>query len=294
MNIVNMLEGHSKAMYSTYFLWKPDSILFDCGEGAATNLGSKVFAADAIFLSHGHLDHISGIPNFLFARSGGRGDNAKPLKIYYPEGDANIFHLIKFCDALKAHGIDALSFDLEWISLQPNQRIDLTQSKYITTFQTQHAVGRLTLGYKINEVRKKLKPEFQGLEKDQILEAIKQHGKDNISTKEEATTFVYSGDTVPLAREIYGTPQVLLHEATFIDKNDVKHNSHSILEDVLRLAKEINPSVLLLYHFSTRYSAAQVCEAVVKACTEMGVKFDVWLMYGNWLWKANPEPTLPS
>lgn len=290
MNITGLLEGHSKAMYSTYFLWKPDSIMFDCGEGAATNLGSKVFASDKMFLSHGHLDHISGIPNFLFARSGGRGDNAKPLSVYYPEGDENIKHMIQLCNALQAHGHDSLSFDLKWIPLQPDQRVDLTANKHVETFQTFHAEGRLTLGYRINEIRKKLKPEFVGLDKDKILAAIQQHGKDGISNVEQGTTFVYTGDTHVLEEKVYcqrGVPQVLLHESTFINRADVKYDTHSVLDDVLEMVQKINPDTVLLYHFSTRYSAAQVSEAVKLLVDKMQLNVNLWLMYGGYLWQAH-------
>lgn len=289
MNITGLLEGHSKAMYSTYFLWRPEGIMFDCGEGAATNLGSKVFASDKMFLSHGHLDHISGIPNFLFARSGGRGDNAKPLKIYYPQGDENIAHMKQLCDALSAHGHDSLSFDLQWIPVEPNQRIDLNANRYVTTFQTYHAKGRLTIGYRINELRKKLKPEFNGLDQGQILAAIKQHGKDNISIIEESTTFLYTGDTHVLEESVYGKPQVMLHESTFINRNDVKYDTHSVLDDVLEMVQKVNPDTVLLYHFSTRYSAAQVSEAVKTLCDKMKLNVNVWLMYGEYLWQAHTK-----
>lgn len=287
MNIAGLLEGHSKAMYSTYFLWKPDNIMFDCGEGAATNLGSKVFASDYMFLSHGHLDHISGIPNFLFARSGGRGDNAKPLKVYYPQGDENITHMITFCKALQAHGHDSLSFDLQWIALEPNQRVQLNANKYVETFQTFHAKNRLTIGYRINEQRKKLKPEFVGLDQHQILAAIQKYGKDGISTVEQGTTFVYTGDTHVLEQNVYGNPQVLLHESTFINRDDVKYDTHSVLDDVLEMVQKINPDTVLLYHFSTRYSAAQVSLAVKTLCEAMQLNINVWLMYGRYLWQAH-------
>jgi ribonuclease Z len=72
------------------------NLMFDSGRGAATRvfqLGLPVGSVDAVFLTHLHSDHISGLPD-LFATGylnwkllGGR---TSPMQIYGPKGTADI------------------------------------------------------------------------------------------------------------------------------------------------------------------------------------------------------------
>ena len=57
-DILDNLTGYSKAMYSTWFYYKPARLLFDAGEGVASALGNFIFGIERIFISHGHHDHI--------------------------------------------------------------------------------------------------------------------------------------------------------------------------------------------------------------------------------------------
>ncbi len=87
VNLQTLIQGHSKALYSTWIFYRPDRLLIDCGEGAATALGNNSYAIEKVLLTHGHIDHISGLPSLLWSRAAGMGDNEKPLEIYYPQGD---------------------------------------------------------------------------------------------------------------------------------------------------------------------------------------------------------------
>ncbi|MCJ8329130.1 MAG: MBL fold metallo-hydrolase, partial [Lentisphaeria bacterium] len=90
-----IIKNFSKALYSSWHYYAPDRILFDCGEGAALHLKQEIFAVQKIVLSHGHIDHISGLLSFLCLRQSTKGDTEKPLDIYYPEGDRSIGIMIK-------------------------------------------------------------------------------------------------------------------------------------------------------------------------------------------------------
>ena len=89
----SLFRGHSKALYSTWVFYRPDRLLLDCGEGAATQLGNESYAIERVLLTHGHIDHISGLPSLLWARASGMGDNEKPLEILYPQGDVFVEYI---------------------------------------------------------------------------------------------------------------------------------------------------------------------------------------------------------
>ena len=73
MTLPDVLSGYSKALYSTWIWYRPDRLLVDCGEGAATALGNHGFAIERILLTHGHIDHVGGLAPLLWARAGGMG-----------------------------------------------------------------------------------------------------------------------------------------------------------------------------------------------------------------------------
>lgn len=67
------------------------SVLFDCGEGtqiACRVNGWGTHDIDAICLSHGHADHVAGLPGMLHTL--GNSQRTDPITIYGPAGTAEI------------------------------------------------------------------------------------------------------------------------------------------------------------------------------------------------------------
>ncbi|MFM9964824.1 MAG: MBL fold metallo-hydrolase [Planctomycetaceae bacterium] len=58
--------------FASWFVYIPARILFDAGEGITSRLRNRVFLPEAVFLTHSHLDHISGLHAFLTAQLGNR------------------------------------------------------------------------------------------------------------------------------------------------------------------------------------------------------------------------------
>src|SRR5690606_17395171 len=119
--IDQLLFGFSKALYSTWVFYKPDHLLLDCGEGAATALGNGGYGIEKVLLTHGHMDHISGIPVLLGTRAAGMGDPQKPLHIYYPHGDRLVLQMREYIFG----SFRNLPFHLEWIALNAGDKITL-------------------------------------------------------------------------------------------------------------------------------------------------------------------------
>jgi ribonuclease Z len=214
VDICSLLSGYSKALYSTWVWYKPDHLLVDCGEGCASTLGNGGFAIERVLLTHGHIDHISGLPSLLWSRAGGMGDNLKPLAIYHPRDDVYVADLRAYLERTSAR----LPFDLQWIALDANQSFPLHMSTHpgasthaaqqvvetssavtsvsaatvtrhprrVETFATRHIKDRLTLGYKIVETRRRLKPEYAALSQQEIRDLARLSNRNARETNENS------------------------------------------------------------------------------------------------------------
>lgn len=277
-NPIELITGYSKAMHSTWFYYKPNGLLLDCGEGVALELSTKIYAINTVLISHGHLDHIMGLPGFFFIRSSAKGDNTKPLQIIYPKGDKDILRIRKFIEDsfLPPH---ELKFPVTWTEVNVGDTVSIGNKRYIETFATKHDSTRLTLGYRIMESRQTLKKNLIGLSHDEIKKKI--NNGDHITDDNPRNVLTYTGDTTVQDVKEYNQAELLVHECTFIDRKDIKYDSHSLLEDVLNCVKKYEPKNLLLNHFSVRYSQEMCTAAIKKQAKELEINFPIWMQYGE-------------
>jgi len=305
VDVSSLLFGHSKALYSTWIFYKPDHVLVDCGEGAATHLGNGGFAVERVLLTHGHIDHISGLPSLLWSRAAGMGDTQKPLAIYHPRDDMFVADMQTYLERTASR----LPFALRWISLEAGASFELTKpasadepaqhaprrGRRVVTFATQHVPGRLTLGYKIVETRQRLKPEYAALSQEQIRARARAEGRDGVRAlmeEYEATLVAVGGDGLPLDPATVQGCELLLHEATLLDAKERKHQWHSTLDEAVWVAAAVGPKALVLYHVSGRYQAGEIASAACRSAMHYGIRFPIWYLYRDRLsrcWKGAPD-----
>lgn len=296
MDIASLLWGYSKALYSTWLFYRPDHLLIDCGEGAATALGNGGYGIERVLLTHGHSDHIAGLPPLLWTRAGGMGTTNKPLSIFYPAGDPSVALMRDYLHRSRARW----PFELSWIELQPGDSIGLLgepgaqHSRRVACFATRHIRNQLTLGYTVLETRRRLKPEFAGLAPREIGLMARDIGSENLSEPYQAPLITWSGDSTPLRVEDASGADILVHEATILDDEDKKGDYHSALSEALDLASETRPRALVLYHFSGRYRAGEIREQVARGARERGLECDVWCLVRDKLSQAWPPSNRPA
>jgi len=278
----DQLRGFSRALFSTWLYHRRFNVLFDAGEGIATALLNRVFGIRRIFLSHGHADHIAGLINLINIRNLGAGDQTATLEIYYPKNNM----LIEIVRQYLAQTQHELSFDLVWRPIEADERINFEDGRgktFIRTFRTQHSHKQLSLGFNIVEMRRRLKAEYVGLPQNEINASILRLGKEAVAENVEQIIFTYGGDSRPINPENVRESLFLCHECTYLKLDDDERNfqQHSVLNDVLQIAKDARVGTLMLFHVSLRYSHEEIREAVSEAMRRINPGCRVLILHGD-------------
>ncbi|MDD3147057.1 MAG: MBL fold metallo-hydrolase [Candidatus Riflebacteria bacterium] len=278
----DQLRGYSRALFSTWLYHRRFNILFDAGEGVSTGLMNRVFGIRRVFLSHGHADHIAGLINLINIRNLGAGDQTASLQIYFPRDN----RLIEYVTDYLTRTQKDLSFKLEWIPLDADEKIILDDQKskiFMRTFKTRHSQRQLSLGYNIIEQRRRLKPQFAGLSQREINETIWAKGKEEVAEEFEKIIFSYGGDSRPIEPEKISESLFLCHECTYMDVEDDERNfqQHSYLDEVLETAMAAKVETLLLFHTSLRYNLDEIRKKLEEAIAKKNPACRILVLYGD-------------
>ena len=287
LDLSALLFGYSKALYSNWIFYKPDNLLVDCGEGVASTLGNGGYAIERVLLTHGHIDHIAGLPSLLWSRAAGMGDNQKPLAIYHPRDDLYLADMKQYLERTSRR----LPFALQWIPLEADSSFELggqlNGKRRVQTFPTKHIEGRLTIGYKILESRRRLKPEYSALPESEIRARAQSGGRARVEELMEtydAILAAFGGDGLPLETAFVQNAELLIHEATILEAADRKGERHSTLDEAVEVAAQANAGVLLLNHISGRYDRKQVERVARESALRHHFQGPVWCLFHNRLW----------
>jgi len=122
-----------------------------------------------------------------------------------------------------------------------------------------------SVGYALIEEKRKLKPEYQGLEGRELGQLRKEGVA--IDVPEEVVELAFCGDTtahVLEQQEILRRAKVLVLEATFLDERvdaaSARALGHVHLDDLLERIHWLSNETIVLTHFSARYSRAEIVE----------------------------------
>ena len=266
-DIHSNLRGYSKAMYATWFHYKPTRMLLDAGEGISSYMENFIFGIESVFLSHGHYDHIGGLGGIIHSRASARGDKEKPLEVYYPRGDSMIELLSQYVSRISEN----VKYDLTWTPVEAGQEIPLGAEKkrgLLRAFPVNHSLRTVSLGYSLFERRTKLRPELAALPQEEIERMAKEKGQQAVCLEYEQILIAYCGDSAPVDPDLVREAEVLIHEATFIDPADRANEAHSTVAEALDVARAADARSLILMHISTRYPKRQIESMIRKIARE--------------------------
>jgi ribonuclease Z len=197
--------------------------------------------------------------------------------VYYPRDSGSFPALRDFAAAFDPHVPT-----VQWVPIGHGDKIQLREDYYVEVFRNNHIPClphiQKSLGFQLVQVRHKLKPEFKSLPGLTIKDKIATLGKDQTHDTNLDKVLAYSGDTPLENFEQWDGSQVLIHEATFLDGEQlpVHGEKHSHLQGVLEHCSALQLGALVLSHFSSRYDAQMIDERIQAYCKRYQPSFPVY------------------
>lgn len=211
-------------------------------------------AANRLFLSHAHADHIGALISWL----GIRGLASLPLPtIYAPAPIVDTVHaMLELATTLQRHDCRA-----PVVAVEAGQELPLQGDLHVRAFRTHHPVP--SLGYQFFRRVRKLRPEFAALAGTEIKR--RREAGEELFYEDERLELAFATDT--LLRVIDTEPailrsKVLVLECTFLDDRKSLEASragcHIHLDELVIRADAFENEQLVLMHFSQLYEPADV------------------------------------
>lgn len=253
-------------------LWREGSIsLFDCGENTQMRMlqaGLKRSKVDYIFISHFDIDHYSGLIGLLSTLQLQRRE--KPLTIVGPEG---IREYVEW--NFRFAGIE-LTFEIRYVELEPDfegGRVIDEEEFFVEARPLKH--NKFCAGFRFQEKDKPGKVDAdlarqKGITEDWQYKALKAgedveledgtlvRSSDIVGHPRPGDSFAYITDTSysPNAVKLAMNTNILVHEATFSENlaDKAAETGHCTSIDAARVANEAQTKLLVITHFSARYT----------------------------------------
>lgn len=270
----DLIRGFSRGMYSNWLWHRPLQLIVDAGEGLQLALGSSVFAPDMVAITHGHSDHVLGLPGFLAARRFGKGAVDKPVTVLYPAGSRGVEAIREWM----ARAYAGVEFPVAWTPITGGMSAPYGRTRSIEAFSVTHTDAEPALGYRVVETRRRLREEFAGRPQAEIEALAREGQRDRITEDVRHIVFAHTGDAMPVPPEEVAGADLLVHDATFLIEADRRQPIHATTAEALAVARDAAVARLILQHLSIRYDRQTAISVLKTQVSEVGLTGRCWLL----------------
>ena len=265
-----------------------DLFLFDCGEGTQVSLkrlNLRWKKIDAIFISHTHADHVTGLPGMLMLSA--QVDRTEPLYIYGPPK-------VKEYVETSRQVLDMyINYPIIIKEITAPCVVHEGKDFYIRAFPLSHT--KTCVGYTLEELDRPgefnpKKAEELGIPRGPLWgklqrgeEVTSNDGKivkpgDVMGEKRSGRKFSFVTDTQYLpsiAREVQGS-DLLICEGMFADdcEDQAKEKKHMTARQAATIARDANASRMAMIHYSPRYADREL-DVLLKQAQEVYPKAEL-------------------
>ena len=246
-------------------------LLIDCGEGTQSRLRENKVSFDKIthiFISHLHGDHYFGLPGLLSTMQ--LLGRTRDLELFGPCG------LIQILQLQFELGKTFLSFSLKFTAVEKEEDILLLKGLKVSSIELNHRIR--CFGFVFKEEPKMRRINGQEVKRLGVPHFFKEKLRlgENYINKEgkvfensqltfapkKSHTYAYCSDNrikKDFSVKLKGVT-ILYHEATFLHEEikKAKKTYHSTAKEAALLAREIGSELLIIGHYSARYTSSEV------------------------------------
>jgi ribonuclease Z len=195
------------------------------------------------------------------------------LTIIFPEGSNGIQAVREWLGRAYA----GVVFPLTWIAASPGTAVPLGKTRRLEAIAVRHT-NEPCLGFRVVEMRKRLKPEFASMSQADIEAAARRGTRDDLLEESRHVVFAHSGDAMPIDPAVVANADLLVHDATFLDAADRREPIHATTEEAIEVGKRANVKTLVLNHLSIRYDRASAIPALRAQVASSGFTGECWLL----------------
>jgi ribonuclease Z len=250
------IEGRSRAGHETWFRVRELGIALDIGR-----CPDVIISVPHVFVSHAHLDHALGIPFYAGQRHLQRIGGGK---VYVPAEAADDFR-----ELMRLHEkLEGTTYDIEIVGVAAGETLKIGRTHLVRAHNATHRVA--ARAWEFLEVRHHLKSEYEKTDGPE-LGALRKRGVE-VADEFLHPLLYYTGDTdrgiLENNDEIFKA-EVLMIECSFVEdghQDRAARYRHIHFDDIADFADRFENEIILLTHFSRRYSREEIRDTIRRRC----------------------------